>query len=165
MPHELSRIDLLEELDDTALERIAATLDVKRYPIDAWVISVNDAAYDVYFMMSGNVKVALFDLAGRELVFRELGPGSSFGEVAALDQQYRSANAICLEESRLACLSQSEFRQILHDHPSVADKTMRKLCAQVRLLTERVYMLSAPVPKARLRHMLGKNVAGGTATD
>jgi len=147
MPHDLSKIDLLQGLDQKSLDQIAKSVSYQKYPADAWVLSVNDDTHDVLFIISGKVRVTLFALNGREIAFRDLGPGASCGEIAALDRQFRSANVICLEESIIALVPAETFRQMLVDYPRLADNTMRKLCTLVRSLSEKVYMLTAPVPQ------------------
>ena len=69
------------------------------------IIAEGASATDVYFIASGLVQVSLFSLHGRETILRDMGPGRIFGELAAIDNQPRSASVIAIEDSQLSIIA------------------------------------------------------------
>ena len=51
------------------------------------------------------------------MVFALLGPGDFFGELALLDGQPRSADAIAAEDTRLLLLQRERFLRVLEARP------------------------------------------------
>ena len=74
-----------------------------------WQFSVGDIITthkdidnDVYFIVSGKVRIAVYSTSGKEICFREQVAGEMFGEIAALDKQSRSAYVISLGDTVVA---------------------------------------------------------------
>ena len=72
-----------------------------------------------YVIRSGNVRVFRKDAGGLETDLSVLGPGESFGEMALLTGEARSANVEAIEETRLMVLSKEQFERILKDFPDI----------------------------------------------
>ena len=53
---------------------------------------------NVYVVLKGRVQVTLFSLAGREIILRDLAESDMFGELAAIDDQPRSASIVALSD-------------------------------------------------------------------
>jgi CRP/FNR family transcriptional regulator, cyclic AMP receptor protein len=115
------------------------------------VIDYLDKSDDVFFVISGQVSVTLYSLTGRVVSFRELGPGQTFGELAALDGAPRSASVHVRTEGLIAHMTAQHFREVLHDHPSVALALLRDLVKNIRNLTMRVYEFSTLAVSNRLQ--------------
>jgi CRP-like cAMP-binding protein len=64
------------------------------------IVDYLDASDDVFFIVSGEVRVTIYSVAGKAVSFRELGPGDTFGEFPAIDGGPRSAGV----EARTSCL-------------------------------------------------------------
>ena len=72
-----------------------------------------------YLIQSGKVRVFRKDAGGLETELSVLGAGESFGEMALLTGEARSANVETLEETRLIVLSKEQFEHILRDVPGL----------------------------------------------
>jgi CRP-like cAMP-binding protein len=72
-----------------------------------------------YIIQSGKVRVYRADSGGLETELSELGAGESFGEMALLTGEARSANVEAIEETRLMVLSKEQFERILKDFPDI----------------------------------------------
>jgi CRP-like cAMP-binding protein/rhodanese-related sulfurtransferase len=73
-----------------------------------------------YVIHSGKVRVFKKDRDGFETELSVLGPGESFGEMALLTGEARSANVEAVEETRLMVLSKEQFEGILKDFPDIS---------------------------------------------
>jgi len=72
-----------------------------------------------YVIQSGKVRVFRKDAGGLERDLSVLGAGESFGEMALLTGEMRSANVEAIEETRLMVLSKEQFERILKDFPDI----------------------------------------------
>ncbi len=72
-----------------------------------------------YVIRSGKVRVFRKDAGGLETELSVLGPGESFGEMALLTGEARSANVEAIEETGLMVLSKEQFERILKDFPDI----------------------------------------------
>ncbi len=69
---------------------------------------------------------------GHELTLTELGRGDFFGEMALLDGQRRSADAVVAEDARLAVLSREHFLSFVRSNPNVALELLTALANRLR---------------------------------
>jgi rhodanese-related sulfurtransferase len=80
-----------------------------------------------YIITSGSVRVFRKDKDGMETQLSVLGAGDSFGEMALLTGEARSANVETLEETRLMVLSKEQFERILKDYPNLSLGFVKKM--------------------------------------
>ncbi|MCU0595105.1 MAG: cyclic nucleotide-binding domain-containing protein, partial [Desulfobacterota bacterium] len=73
-----------------------------------------------YIITSGKVRVFRKDKDGLETQLSVLGAGESFGEMALLTGEARSANVETLEETGFMVLSKEQFERILKDYPNLS---------------------------------------------
>lgn len=135
-------IKLLEGIPPEALEDISRQCRWRRFAAGQQVISRDAADSDVYLVISGHVRVTAFSASGRQVSYGEMHSGQWFGDFAAIDGLSRSADVVAIEETLVASMSPAMFRALLHAHPEVCDRMLRRLIACVRELTERVFDFS-----------------------
>ena len=152
-PHPLASIDLFRELDAASLGEVERRVRTRQFKPGQSVVGYQDDSHDLFFILSGRLKVTIYSEAGREVAFRELGPGQSFGELSALDGQPRSANVIALTDASVGSMTAPDFLTTIQHHAPVALATLRKLTILVRALSERVHEFSEKV-EVRICHEL-----------
>jgi CRP/FNR family transcriptional regulator, cyclic AMP receptor protein len=145
-PQQLAAVDLLQGLPPQDLEQVARHVRTRSWPAGHTFVNYRDDSHDVYFVLSGRVRVTAYSEAGREVSFRDLEPGTSFGELAAIDRKPRSANVIALTDAVVGSVTAGEFMDLVRRYPPVAEATLRKVVTLVRALTQRVYEFAEPVP-------------------
>ncbi len=138
----LQTIELLDGLPAERLETLARECAWRNYQAGQWIISRDAADRDVYLLVSGRVRVTTYSAAGRQVTFRDFGAGEFFGDVAAIDDEPRSADVLALDYTLLASMSPAVFRRLLREQPVVAERVLRRLASLVRRLSERVIDLS-----------------------
>ena len=138
----LRNIVLLSGLPAVRLEAIARQCAWRNHEKGQAIISRAADDGGVYFLAAGRVRVTTYSSAGREVTFRDIEAGETFGELAAIDEEPRSADVIALDSALTASLPPADFRQLLREEPLLAERVMRRLAHLVRLLTERVVDLS-----------------------
>ena len=118
------------------------------------VIASDTQSTDVYLIVSGRVQISLLSSHGRETILRDMGPGRLFGELAAIDDQPRSANVVALDDSVLAVLSAPDFRDFLSNVPEAGFWMAQQLAGRVRNLTEKVCEMATMPVSHRLQSEL-----------
>lgn len=134
----LGRVEMLKDLAKPDLEAVAALCRWRGYEKDQQVVEQDGVSNDVYFVARGRVRITIYAINGREVTFRDLGAGASFGELSAVDGRSRSASVVALEDTWLASLSRDQFRKVLRSYPAVVDNVLNGLVGLIRNLTERV---------------------------
>ena len=114
------------------------------------IIGAASQSSEVFLVAEGEVHVLLHANSGREVSVRQLGPGDIFGELAALDGLPRSATVTVATDARLLAMSRADFLLCLESSTAASLWLTRRLGAEVRRLTERVFELSAFNVQTRL---------------
>jgi len=103
-----------------------------------------------YLIQSGKVRVFRKDAGGLETDLSVLGPGRSFGEMALLTGEARSANVETIEETRLMVLSREQFEHILKDVPGLTLSFVKQMSGWLlrdELVIEKEAQLQRQAPR------------------
>jgi CRP-like cAMP-binding protein len=149
----LARVGLFTGLSSAEVTGLANLMRPRAYARDAVIYLRGDPGTAFYVIAAGRVKIALTSPDGKELILRRLGPGDFHGELALLDQEPRSADAIATEPSVLLVLQRDAFRQFLAEHPAVAAKLLATLSRYLRANAELIQdatFLDVPARLARI---------------
>ena len=147
----LSGVRLFSELEPNVLKEIKKNCTFKHYSAQDLVIDRQSETKDIFFIISGSVRVANYSLSGRIIAFADLIEGSHFGELAALDNQPRSASVFALSSCLLGIITQERFIDLLKDEFSVALKVMEALAQVIRTSTDRIMDLSTLAANNRVQ--------------
>ena len=91
---------------------------------------------DVYVIINGAVKVGVV-LAGREIVLDVLGPGELLGELSAIEDRPRSADAATLTDVEVVTIPTLEFVAFATEHPSASLALLQYVSARLREASQR----------------------------
>jgi CRP/FNR family cyclic AMP-dependent transcriptional regulator len=152
-PELLGRVGLFSDLSTAELVGLAALMRPRPYAKDEVIYLRGDAGTAFYVIASGKVKIALTSPDGKELILRRLAAGGFHGELALLDDEPRSADAIATEPSVLLVLQRDAFRQFLTDHPGAATKLLGTVSQYLRRnadLIQDATFLDVPARLARI---------------
>jgi CRP-like cAMP-binding protein len=114
------------------------------------IVSVGARSAEVFFVVEGEAQVLLYSSNGKEVSVRPLYGGDLFGELAALDGLPRSASVVAVTDVLLVAMGAADFIACIESSSSAALWLAKRLGAEVRRLTERVFELSALNVQARL---------------
>lgn len=162
LQQQLRIIALFEELPDTDLARVAAACTTGSYARHEQILGDHDATTDVFFVLSGTVRVNSYAESGREVIFSEVGAGDIFGEFAAVDGLPRSAAVVAQSDCVLARMPATKFLEILRHNGAVSVHLVELLVAKIRRMSERVFEVSALAVRERVRRELLRLAAKGT---
>lgn len=129
----LTGVPLFRNLDPDQLERIGAFLNRRRFPTGYNLITVEQPGEIVYVVLSGSVKVHVYQPDGGEVILTVLGAGEVVGEMSLADSLGRSANVCTLEESTLLWMDGAAFRATLREMPEMAYNLVNILSRRLRI--------------------------------
>ncbi len=104
--------DKWDELSRAVEHRVVAPLTT--------IFRQGDPGDRFYVIRSGKVRVFRRDSDGFETELSVLGTGESFGEMALVTGEVRSANVEAIEETHLMVLSKEQFEHVLRDFPGIS---------------------------------------------
>jgi len=149
--YSLESVAIFRGLPSDTLERVKRRCACRRYGPRESIIDHLDTSDDVCFLLTGNARVTIRSVDGKAVSFRELAPGATFGEYAAIDGRPRSASVEARTSCLVATISAAAFREILLTEPKVAESLLRHFVAEIRELTTRVYEFSTLAVRYRIQ--------------
>jgi CRP-like cAMP-binding protein len=124
---ELKQAKLLQGLPDSEVRSLEKQLKMVNHPAGQRIIVRGDGGVGFMIIMEGSVTVTT--VQGKS---RKLGPGDSFGEMALLDMEGRSASVTADTDVTLATIPEWNFKPFLKEHPEVAYRLLQTLSRRVR---------------------------------
>jgi CRP/FNR family cyclic AMP-dependent transcriptional regulator len=128
----LRQVPLFESLDDEAARKLCRLLESIDCKAETFLFGAGDEGDAMYLIERGKVRICVKATDGREMVLTEFGRGDFFGDMALLDGQQRSADAIVAEDARLAVLSREHFLSFVRSSPDVALEMLAALANRLR---------------------------------
>ena len=132
----LTHSPLLANLPPEALGRLATVARRRTYRRGEVIFHQGDPGDSLHFLTEGRVKVVLDAESGDEAVIAILGPGDSFGELALIDGEPRSATVETLEPVQTVSLARADFLALVRTSPQLAERLMITLAGMVRKADE-----------------------------
>jgi len=118
---------LFSEFPDTDQENILGQC-VKRFVgKKEVVISQGASGRELFFVMSGHLRVSAISDEGKEISFGVLCPDDFFGELSLLDGRRRSATITAIDDCELQVLTYPQYKRLLQDNPHSATQLLTHL--------------------------------------
>ena len=118
---------LLRGLPDSELRSVEKQMKTVRHPAGHEIVVQGESGVGFMIILDGTVTVDT--VQGKA---RKLGPGDSFGEMALLDHEGRSATIKADTDVTLATIPEWNFKPFLKEHPEVAYRLLQVLSQRVR---------------------------------
>src|SRR5436309_7369028 len=128
----LRQVPLFESLDNEAAGELCHLLESLDCKAGTFLCRTGDEGDAMYVIEHGKVRICVRATDGHEVTLTELQRGDFFGEMALLDGQHRSADAIVAEDARLAMLSREHFLSFMRSNPNVALEMLTALTNRLR---------------------------------
>jgi CRP-like cAMP-binding protein len=124
---ELKEAKLLQGIPDSELRSIEKQMKIVRHPAGHEIVVRGEGGVGFMIITDGSVSVKT--IQGRT---RKLGPGDSFGEMALLDHEGRSATITADSDVTLATIPEWNFKPFLKEHPEIAYRLLQTLSRRIR---------------------------------
>ncbi|MCK5542765.1 MAG: cyclic nucleotide-binding domain-containing protein [Desulfobacterales bacterium] len=130
----LKKIDMFSDLTAAELAAIASVTKEMDYPEIRTVIKQDSVGETVFLILDGQVEVIKEKADGETMFLDKIGPGDSFGEMALLENEPRSATIRTTKPSRFLILHKQEFNETVMEYPRIALKICQVLSSRIRHL-------------------------------
>ena len=134
----LAQIPFFKDTADVDFTRFDRRCTWKRFDEHEVIIDYEDDSSDVYFILTGEVRVLIRTASGKEVILAETKSGQYFGELAGIDGAKRTANVTALTRADICIMPSTVFREILFSSQTCCDKVLRLLTSRVRELDARL---------------------------
>ena len=128
----LRNVPLFESLDDEAARKLCQLVESIDCKAKTFLFRAGDEGDAMYVIERGKVRISVQATDGRDMTLTEFCRGDFFGEMALLDGQRRSADAVVAEDARLAVLSRDHFLSFVRSSPNVALEMLTALANRLR---------------------------------
>jgi len=148
----LERNRLFRGLSAAAIQQISALAIRRPYEQDAIVFSQGDPGDSLYGVVTGRVRISASTREGKEMFLNIMEPGDTFGEIALLDGNPRTATATATAACELMIIPRGQFLALLQREPTVAIHLLQLLCQRIRWTSgqaEDSALLTVPARLAR----------------
>src|SRR5216117_2260985 len=132
----LRHVPLFESLDNEAAGELCQLLESVDSKAGTFLFRTGDEGDAFYFIEHWKIRICVRATDGHEVTLTELRRGDFFGEMALLDGQRRSADAVVAEDARLAVLSREHFLSFMRGTPNVAVEMLTALANRLRRTDE-----------------------------
>ena len=154
----LLKSDLFRCLQPKDVDAILAFARERRFANGQTIFQKGDPGSSLMAVLRGRVRIGTVSEEGKEISLTIVETGQIFGEVALLDGQQRSADAVALGECQLLIIERRDFIPYIEKNPQVPIAMMGVLCGRLRstnTLVEDIAFLDLPARMARLLLRLG----------
>ena len=134
----LSKHPLFGKLEPELLSRLCNYATSRKIKRGAVIISRGDPGTCLFMVASGTVKISVQSMNGKDAVFNLISAGGIFGEIALLDGQPRTADAIAVTSCELLVIERRDFIALVHSNPDTALRIIEVLCERLRHTTNQV---------------------------
>ena len=138
----LSSVSIFSDLSDSELGNIQTLCQTRKYPKNSMIILEEEMGDVVFIVMSGTVKITRVNDEGKEVILAMLGSGEVFGEMAILDGESRSANALAQENCEVVTINREEFLNLIKTNNKVALNLMTEFAVRLRKSDQQIEALS-----------------------
>jgi len=123
----LRSVNIFSDLSENELTNIKDVCTTRNYPKNSMIILEEEMGDVVFIVMTGTVKITRVNDEGKEVILAMLGSGEVFGEMAILDGESRSANALSQENCEVVTINREDFLNIIKTNNKVAINLMTEL--------------------------------------
>jgi CRP-like cAMP-binding protein len=160
----LSRTAFFGPLEHADRVAIARQMVKAEFQPNETVFARGDAGREVYLVVAGCVRLSVFSSDGRLLSFKHANAGDVFGEIAALDNGLRTADAVALTHVVAVMLAQEPLDGLIAGNPRVARAAIAWLCRRLRETSEQAETIALHSVEVRLaRYLLSRLAPIGSA--
>lgn len=165
----VQRNTLFRGLAAATIDEIVSLSGRRSFEEGAVVFLRGDPGDSLYGVVTGKVRISVSGPGGKEVFLNIMEPGDSFGEIALLDGQPRTASATALAPTELLVIQREQFLALLRKESSLALHLIQQLCARARWTSELMEdsaLLDVPARIAKrllsLVALHGRPIPGGT---
>jgi CRP-like cAMP-binding protein len=111
------------------VKRIALLGLIEKYDTGHYILRQGDSSREMYLLLSGTVEITVESEKGEVAVVERLVEGDTFGEMAFVTGDARSANVVSQEQTEVLRIDRSSLERVRRRFPKIASKLYFNLSA------------------------------------
>ena len=123
----LKTVDLFQDIPGELLSQVSQISKAKNYDNGETIFRDGDVGDSMFIVLEGKISITKGD---KEIALLE--KGASLGEMALLDNENRSANAIAKEDSILLKINQDVFYELMESNADIMKQIIKLLTGRIR---------------------------------
>jgi CRP-like cAMP-binding protein len=127
----IASVSLFEGLGRRELEEIAKLLDEVAVPAGKVLMRQGEPGSEMFIIATGR-----FTIERNGKVLRDVGPGTSIGDLSLISEGPRTATVTAAEPSRILLAGHREFHTLMDEHPTIRMHILEGLATKVRMLDQ-----------------------------
>lgn len=116
----LENIDLTSILCPIKLGKVMDNHEYSTFKKGEFIYLPNEEAKNIYFIVSGQVKIGTMGEGGKEITKILLGKGEVFGEFAVLGEEGKKDYAQAIEETKLCVTDGTDIKKLMREHTQLS---------------------------------------------
>ena len=128
----LGEFEIFSALSQQSLSALSTMAGRKSWAAGTTIFLRGDQGDYLLALTAGRVRLSLASPTGRELVLRHVGPGEIIGELALIDGEPRSADAVAVEQTTAIVVPRARFQAAADTDPALAMSVARYLASLLR---------------------------------
>lgn len=132
------QIRLFENLSNIEQARLLGKLEKVNYPADTTIFNEGDTGEWMYILVKGMIHIFVSSTDAKEQLIGVVHEGDTFGEMALLTGEPRSATVRTSTEAQVYILDQHVFKELIQTHAAVANYFTQLLCKRLAANNEQL---------------------------
>ena len=142
------------------LRKLTARLHERQFAAGEMIFHKGERCAGLCVVLRGRVRTMTTSAEGREQVLKIFGPGRTFADIPAFDDEPCPADAVADEPSTIALIPRPVLLDVLERHPQIALDVIRLFASRLRAYKQLVEDLSLRDVTGRLARLLVDRARG-----
>lgn len=164
----LTNHTLFRDLEPRVIEQVADLSRTVQLEPEQILFFKGDDGDALYGVLTGHIRISASEPDGKEVIFNIMGRGDVFGEIALLDGQPRTADAMAMDPTELFQIRRPDFVALLDTEPRLTKHLLELVCERLRVTSEMLEdsaFLSLPARLAKRLLRLAQYQSTGNTTE
>lgn len=156
----LENISLLKGLSEQQLDELESIGERRKYKKGSIILGKDDTTDYLFVLLSGSVH-AYVEEDGKRIIVNTIGPGNTFGELAMLSDEPRSANILAVDNCEVMIFQKDDVYRFIEQASEFCKNIIQMLARKVNALTEDVSSLALLDVYRRIARVLQQHAEEG----
>ena len=130
---ELHETELFQGIDHEALELLRACAELRTHKAGETIFRAGDRGDELFLIRKGIIRIVLQLESGRRYNLTTFARGDFFGDMAFLDKDLRSADAVAVVPTEVFAISRARVDEVVRQHPEVGVRIFARLSTALAL--------------------------------
>jgi CRP-like cAMP-binding protein len=138
----LKKSALFASVTTNELRAVAWVAEEVQFKPGDRIVRENEIGDALFLIKSGSVRVVKSNGAGQSVDLAIMKAGECFGEMAAIDEEVRSATVYALQTCVVLRINKDDLHDVLSEYPQIAIELLRIFVERLRHANERIEAFS-----------------------